>query len=226
MINAADLKTRFQCIVSTALQCPIPVVQSLMFTELKNQIFTNWNVDLRSPSEKAKDKEEEENANNNNNDDNDDDEETVDLEDDLNPFCSRQVVMVLVQRLGKELQNVTLQNIYAGLDSLNASLNLCRYILTKDKTSNLTQIYDADCPLKHIVRQLYTEMTKIANQEGKKEEKKEDENGDDGEVKGFGLKISTATSELEDFQRQMMKNQFLVSLDLVKRIMELYKLEI
>merc|ERR1712173_146290 len=99
-----------------------------------------------------------------------------------------------VQRLGKELQNVTLQNIYAGLDSSNASLNLCRYILTKDKSSNLTQIYDADCPLKHIVRQLYTEMTKIASQDGKKEETKVDENQDDGggDGKGFGLKITTA----------------------------------
>merc|ERR1711972_451843 len=123
---------------------------------------------------------------------------------------------VLVQRLGKELQNVTLQHIYAGLDSLNASLNLCRFILTKDKTSNLTQIYDIDCPLKHVIRSLYTEMTKIANQDNKKEEEKNEHDNNGGGVgkgKGIGLKISTAT-EVEDFQRQMMRNQFLVSLDL------------
>jgi len=217
VINAADLKTRFQCIVSMALQCPIPVVQSLMFTELKNQIFSNWNVDLSDgqngdPS----------------NDVVDDDEEDgmMDLEDDLNPFCSRQVVMVLVQRLGKELQNVSLQNIYSGLDSLNASLNLCRFILTKDKKSNLTQIYDDDCPLKHVIGSLYTEMTRIANQEESKEDAEETESGDKDGGKGVGLKISTATSDIEDFQRQMMKNQFLVSLDLVKRIMEMYKLAV
>ena len=186
-----------------------------MFTELKNQIFTNWNVDLRNSKTAKEEVNEEEDG-------------MVDMEDDLNPFCSRQVVMVLVQRLGKELQNVTLQHIYAGLDSLNASLNLCRFILTKDKTSNLTQIYDIDCPLKHVIRSLYTEMTKIANQDNNKEEEKNEDNsngvgGGVGKGKGIGLKISTAT-EVEDFQRQMMRNQFLVSLDLVKRIMEIYKL--
>ena len=97
LINASDLETRFQCIVSTALQCPIPVVQSLMFTELKNQIFNNWNGK---------------------------ESESKESETGLNPFCSRQVVMVLVQRLAKELQNMSLQTINSELDSLNACLNL------------------------------------------------------------------------------------------------------
>jgi len=230
VINAADLKTRFQCIVSTALQCPIPVVQSLMFTELKNQIFKNWNVDLRAEANGAV-AVPSASGSGSGSADGDGSGSAADgvggavgdAEDDLNPFCSRQVVMVLVQRLGKELQNVSLQNIYQGLDSLNASLNLCRFILTKDRESNLTQIYDADCPLKHVIRSLCLEMTKIADEDGKRREERDDEAKGDG-AGGGDAALQIATADLEDFQRQMMKNQFLVSLDLVKRIMEIYKL--
>eukprot|EP01083_Nonionella_stella_P142699 442024_1 len=171
LINSADLATRFQCIVSTALQCPIPVVQSLMFTELKNQIFNNWNPNAGREEEQI-----------------------------LNPFCSRQVVMVAVQRLGKELQNMSLQTINSELDSLNACLNLCRFLLMKDVKTNYTQIYDEDCPLRVVIRSLFEQMTQIHCSNKNKEK----------------------TDELQRFQRQMMKNQFAVSLDLVKRIQEMY----
>jgi len=193
LINAADLKTRFQCIVSTALQCPIPVVQSLIFTELKNQIFNNWNIALDEKKKKNENDEIE--------------------QETLNPFCSRQVVMVLVQRLGKELQNMSLSNIYQELDSLNACLNLCRFVLTKDKQTNYTQIYDDDCPLKQVMQSLYDEMCRIRDDD-KKEQEQEQKDKD---------KKKNVEKELEQFQRTMMKNQFLVSLDLVKRIQEMYK---
>merc|ERR1712228_1019931 len=99
LINVSDLETRFQCIVSTALQCPVPVVQSLMFTELKNQIFNHWNVDLNENDEPQQKEYEDESG-------------IVVMEQTLNPFCSRQIVMVLVQRLSKELNNMSLQTIY------------------------------------------------------------------------------------------------------------------
>eukprot|EP00483_Globobulimina_turgida_P003744 UN03750 len=105
--------------------------------------------------------------------------------------------MVLVQRLGKELQNMSLQTINSELDSLNACLNLCRFILTKDKNTNYTQIYDDDCPLKHVIQSLYDEMSTTANQDKEQEKQQKDKN---------------QMNEIEDFQRQMMKNQFLVSL--------------
>jgi len=216
LINAADLKTRFQCIVSTALQCPIPVVQSLMFTELKNQIFNNWNIaDLgqsrptKAPAQMAK-----------GDDDNGDEEELVlaVAEDTLNPFCSSQVIMVLVQRLGRDLQNMSLQSIYQELDSLNACLNLCRFVLVKDKETNFTHIYDADCPLRQVLKTLYAEMTRISSEEKQLQQHGDKTvNGEDDDAKTIKL------PELEQFQRQMMNNQFLVSLDLVKRILETYK---
>jgi hypothetical protein len=200
LINSADLKTRFQCIVSTALQCPIPVVQSLMFTELKNQIFNNWNIEFEVEDLVVAVEAEAE--------DNDSDDMGMNaMEETLNPFCSREVVMVLVQRLGKELQNMSLQTINSELDSLNACLNLCRFILMKDKNTNYTQIYDEDCPLKHVIQSLYDEMTTTANQDTEQEKQQKDKK---------------QMNEIEDFQRQMMKNQFLVSLDLVKRIQEMY----
>merc|ERR1712154_540377 len=149
------------------------------FTELKNQIFNNWNIALDEKKEKNENDEIE--------------------QETLNPFCSRQVVMVLVQRLGKELQNMSLSNIYQELDSLNACLNLCRFILAKDKDTNYTQIYDDDCPLKQVIQSLFDEMTKISNEDEKDK--------------------SNPHDDLEQFQKQMMKNQFLVSLDLVKRIL-------
>eukprot|EP00484_Ammonia_sp_Unknown_P000319 CAMPEP_0197023188 /NCGR_PEP_ID=MMETSP1384-20130603/3970_1 /TAXON_ID=29189 /ORGANISM="Ammonia sp." /LENGTH=980 /DNA_ID=CAMNT_0042451377 /DNA_START=12 /DNA_END=2954 /DNA_ORIENTATION=- len=214
IINAADLKTRFQCIVSTALQCPIPVVQSLMFTELKNQIFNNWNVDL------GEEKGQETDGNNLIADENQNDEEMMEMQHDtLNPFCSRQVVMVLVQRLGKELQNISVQNIYQELDSLNACLNLCRFILGKDKDTNYTQIYDADCPLRQVLQKLYAEMTRVS-QENANENAAKNKNKEQGKI--VSPTSAVVGGELEDFQKQMMKNQFLVSLDLVKRILEMY----
>ena len=126
-----------------------------MFTELKNQIFNNWNIEL------GEEKGQETDGNNLD----DEDDGMVMMDDTLNPFCSRQIVMVLVQRLGKELQNISLQNIYQELDSLNACLNLCRFLLTKDKDTNYTQIYDSDCPLKQIIQTLCDEMTKIAEED-------------------------------------------------------------
>ena len=182
---------RFQCIVSTALQCPIPLVQSLMFTELKNQIFNHWNIDFADEESESKKEYEDEN------------EITV-LQQPLNPFCSRQIVMVLVQRLSKELNDMSLLNIYQSLDALNSALNLCRFVLTKDKETNFTQIYDDDCPLKQVIESLYDQMCAVRDKEEVDEESK-------------------ANDELQQFQRQMMKNQFLVSLDLVKRIREMYK---
>merc|ERR1712129_344303 len=174
LINVSDLQTRFQCIVSTALQCPVPLVQSLMFTELKNQIFANWN---------AKTEQE-------------------------NPFCSRQIIMVLVQRLSKTLNGMSLSTIYAQMDSLNACLNLCRFVLTKDKETNFPQIYDDDCPLRVVVHTLYTQMCAIRDDEQNNEQK---------------LYCGNQDVSAQKFQIQMMKNQFLVCLDLVNRIREIYK---
>ncbi len=176
-----------------------------MFTELKNQIFDNWNIELKvvDLAVKVDGLEEEED----NGSDDDDDDGMAAVEGTLNPFCSREVVMVLVQRLGKELQNMSLQTINSELDSLNACLNLCRFILMKDKNTNYTQIYDEDCPLKHVVQSLFDEMTSTAQQDTEQQKQTKGKN---------------QMNEIEDFQRQMMKNQFLVSLDLVKRIQEMY----
>merc|ERR1711920_1221304 len=125
------------------------------------------------------------------------------MERTMNPFCSRQIVMVLVQRLSKELSDMSLLSIYQRLDSLNSCLNLCRFVLTKDKGTNFTQIYDDDCPLRQVIEALFAQMCKIRDDEGNDEEK--------------------GNEEMKQFQRQMMRNQFLVSLDLVKRIREMYK---
>ena len=148
------LKARFQCISSVALQCPIPTVVSLMFSELKNQIWMNW----PSTSPKA---------------------ETETEKDDLsldqvslpsNPFCSLHVVSLFVEQLTQvrsDLESVESVEAKIGrfmerhLDSLNSCLNVVRFVSIKDRETNFTHLRDSDCPLRPAVLALKSELQSL-----------------------------------------------------------------
>ena len=67
-----------------------------------------------------------------------------DSENNRNPFVSRQAVIVLAQSIMKDANNNTLNlgDIYGELDSLDACLNVIRFLLLKDKETNSTNIFD------------------------------------------------------------------------------------
>ena len=174
IINTSDLQSRFKCIASVAIQCPVAMVSSLMFTELKNQIFSNWNSN-----------------------------------DDNNPFTSPEIVMILNERINKDVNKTSSsQTILSNLDSLNACLNVIRFLLLKDKETNITQIYDDDCPLKNTLIQLKSKIETYTN-----DDESETKNNNDNDPE----------NEFERFQNSIIKNQFLLTLDLLKRIIDMYK---
>ena len=85
-----------------------------------------------------------------------------DSENNGNPFVSRQVVMVLAQRIMKDANNNTLNlgDIYSELDSLNACLNVILFLLLKDKEANTTRIFD-DRSLRLLLSKLNDKLAKL-----------------------------------------------------------------
>ena len=240
-MSFVDTIARFQCIASTAVKCPIPVVSSLMFTELKNQMFLTWNIDFsekndNSETGKNSDNGSENSCNSNNSPivDNSPLPSSVgalgrslssgplssimvsDSENNGNPFVSRQVVMVLAQRIMKDANNNTLNlgDIYSELDSLNACLNVIRFLLLKDKETNRTNIFDDDCPLRLLLSKLNDKLSKLIkelNIEINANNQSNPINNNTAAMKNF-----------ENMQKEMMKTQMLLSMDLLKRILESY----
>ena len=109
---------------------------------------------------------------------------------------------------------ITLGDIYSELDSLNACLNVIRFLLLKDKELNKTNIFDKDCPLRSLLKKLSDKLDKL--------------------VKELDIEIASsnasdaindntaAMKNFENMQKEMMKTQMLLSMDLLKRILESY----
>ncbi|ETO11612.1 hypothetical protein RFI_25765 [Reticulomyxa filosa] len=210
LIHMSNLQARFQCISSVALHCPVSIVSSMMFTELKNQIWKHWDSHSETATLESSDT----------------------LESSSNPFASSDVVMVCVQQLGKVLPSQSqchchddsksdssqhshshqhqqlptdeLHTVTQWLDPLNSCLNVIRFLLLKDKVSNRTSIYDDDCPLKEALANVQTYLKTLSNPPAKHDP-------------------SDSIQQFNDFQQNMIQTQLQLTLDLINRTIELFQ---
>ena len=215
-----------------------------MFTEMKNQMFLTWNIDFGEASnDNIADADASGSGVSNNTTNNNDSTPTgddangmnnvtnpsftrslsglsnlmFDTDTSANPFVSRQVVMVLAQRIMKDANNanLTLNDISAELDSLNACLNVIRFLLLKDKETNRTNIFDEDCPLRGLLAKLNDKLNMLLKELGAEIlQNRNEANSDNSNV--------AAMKHFEISQKERMRTYMLLTMDILKIVLKNY----